>query len=366
MPIRLQLSLNSVYKALSRKLVLWYRRNKRHLPWRRTQDAYAIWVSEIMLQQTRVEAVIPYYERFLSRFPNGESLGGASIEEVLAVWQGLGYYERARRIHRAAKSMKRLPTTAGEWREVEGVGRYTANAIASIAFGERVAVADGNVCRVMARLFGLQEYGGALERKAEELSLSMMGSHDSGEWNQAVMELGAAVCSPRAPQCGACPLRSGCFAFSQGRVADFPVKRSARPKVLERHVCVCIVRNGKVGVRKIEGDRWWAEMYEFPRIVLNAGESVKDALSTLRVKTAYHLTAVRHTVTHHRIDLVAYLARSGGPKGLSFRAISELSALPMPSAQRKVATALADALSPSVLASGRTTKRSPGQARGRR
>lgn len=355
-----------MYRALSRRLVEWYRKNKRDLPWRGTHDAYAIWVSEIMLQQTRVETVIPYYERFLSRFPSVKSLGGASIEEVLTVWQGLGYYQRARRIHRAAKTMRRLPRTASEWREVEGVGRYTANAIASIAFGERVAVADGNVCRVMARLFGLQECGGALERKAEELSLSMMGSHAPGEWNQAVMELGAVVCTPITPQCNACPLRGGCAAYSEGRVAEFPAKERARSSVEERHLCVCVVRGGKVGVRQIEGDRWWAGMYEFPRVVLRADETTEDGLRALNACGASHLATVRHTVTHHRITLEAYIARSGGPKRLSFRDISQLSELPMPSAQRRVATALAQAVSPAAMNGRRAVKRASSRARGRR
>ena len=181
-----------------RKLLVWYRKNRRDLPWRRTRDPYAIWVSEIMLQQTRVAAVVSYYERFLRRFPDVGTLARARIDTVLTLWSGLGYYRRARHLHAAARILRRdgFPRTAADWRRLPGVGPYTAAAVASIAFGEPAAVVDGNVTRVLSRLHALDD-----GRPVGDLAQAWLSPRAPGDFNQAVMELGATVCTPRSPEC---------------------------------------------------------------------------------------------------------------------------------------------------------------------
>jgi A/G-specific adenine glycosylase len=198
-------------KKLRSALLDWYDQNRRDLPWRRTADPYRVWVSEIMLQQTRVAAVLDHYARFLQRFPTVQSLAAAREASVLAVWSGLGYYHRARRMHQAAKVIARerkgiFPQTVEEWRTLPGIGRYTAAAIASIAFGETVAVVDGNVERVLDRLFGRDEGREVAWQRADTL----LDPRRPGDFNQAMMELGATICTPRAPQCLLCPLNTWC------------------------------------------------------------------------------------------------------------------------------------------------------------
>ncbi len=192
---------------LRRALLTWYDEHRRDLPWRRDADPYRVWVSEIMLQQTRVAAVLDHYARFLKKFPTVQTLAAAREASVLALWSGLGYYHRARRMHQAAKLIARerkgiFPRTAEEWRELPGIGRYTAAAIASIAFGEAVAVVDGNVERVLDRMFGAAREG---KPRGSGLN-SLLDRERPGDFNQAMMELGATVCTPRAPQCQICPL----------------------------------------------------------------------------------------------------------------------------------------------------------------
>jgi A/G-specific adenine glycosylase len=198
-------------KSLQQALLAWYRQNRRDLPWRRTRDPYAIWISEIMLQQTRVAAVIEKYDQFLSRFPTVNTLAEAEIDQVLTIWSGLGYYRRARALHQAAQVVVhhrhgKFPETAVAWRQLPGIGRYTSAAIASIAFNEPVAVVDGNVERVIERLFGERHKGEPLWARANEL----LATQKPGDWNQAMMELGATVCLPKQPQCLICPVREPC------------------------------------------------------------------------------------------------------------------------------------------------------------
>ncbi len=201
----------SALRRLRRALLAWYDEHRRELPWRRDTDPYRVWVSEIMLQQTRVAAVMDHYARFLKKFSTVQTLADAREPSVLAVWSGLGYYHRARRMHQAAKLIARdrkgiFPRAAAEWRELPGIGRYTAAAIASIAFGQAVAVVDGNVERVLDRVFGAVKGREAAWQRAE----SLLDRVRPGDFNQAMMELGATVCTPRAPQCPMCPLYSWC------------------------------------------------------------------------------------------------------------------------------------------------------------
>src|SRR6516165_5008012 len=196
-------------RKLRRELLVWYQQHRRDLPWRKDSDPYRVWVSEIMLQQTRVAAVLGHYGRFMLRFPTVQSLAAARESSVLGVWSGLGYYHRARRMHQAAKLVARagsFPRTAEAWRELPGIGRYTAAAIASIAFAEPVAVVDGNVERVLNRVFGCVAGREAPWQQAEAL----LDRARPGDFNQAMMELGATICTPRAPQCLLCPLKTWC------------------------------------------------------------------------------------------------------------------------------------------------------------
>jgi len=214
-------------RAVARRLARWYRRERRDLPWRRTRDPYAIWISEVMLQQTTVEVVEKRWKRFLARFPTVESLARAPESAVLAEWSGLGYYARARNLHRAAREIARrgpFPRTLESLRALPGVGAYTGAAVASIAFGIPAAAVDGNVVRVFCRLLGLRldpKAPRTLARVRKEAQ-ALVPAHGAGDHNQAVMELGALVCTPRAPRCRACPLNGACRAAQSGKPEDFP------------------------------------------------------------------------------------------------------------------------------------------------
>src|SRR5277367_2942346 len=223
---------------IRKRLLSWFRKYRRALPWRLNKDPYRIWLSEIMLQQTRVAAVIPYYERFLERFPDVRSLAAAPQEELLRLWSGLGYYSRARNLQKAAQQIVakhggNFPRTAEEVLALPGIGTYTAAAILSIAFEQKHAVLDGNVARVLARLFALRgdlrepARWQKLQRSADEL----LERKAPGDWNQAMMELGATICTPRAPQCLLCPVAKYCAARKQGMQEEIPEKRKKRMPV---------------------------------------------------------------------------------------------------------------------------------------
>jgi A/G-specific adenine glycosylase len=231
------------YAAIRKQLARWYRRNKRDLPWRRTSDPYAIWISEIMLQQTRVAAVIPYYERFLGRFPRPEDLALAPEAEVLAMWAGLGYYSRARNLQKAAGQIVeagRFPRDYTGIQALSGVGDYTAAAVASIAFGLPYAAIDGNVRRVVCRLTGQPEPDMAREAAA------LLDRRQPGQSNQALMELGALVCLPREPRCGECPVKLVCAAHRLGRQAELPVPRKKTASVRRERTLLVIRRRGHI------------------------------------------------------------------------------------------------------------------------
>jgi len=226
--------------VIARPLLAWYDRDKRPLPWRDQPDPYRIWLSEVMLQQTRIEAVRGYYDRFLERFPTVEALAAAPLDAVLHAWAGLGYYSRARNLHRAAQMVAferggRFPDTADELAELPGVGRYTAGAIASIAFGRRAPVVDGNVARVLSRLAGLagDVRSPVVSRRLWALAAEWIDAERPGDFNQALMELGETICVPRSPDCARCPVRARCAAHRQGRVAELPTPRRPpeRPEV---------------------------------------------------------------------------------------------------------------------------------------
>jgi A/G-specific adenine glycosylase len=228
--------------AIRGALLTWYERERRELPWRRTKDPYAIWLSEVMLQQTQVATVIPYWERFLVRFPTVEALAKAPLDDVLSAWRGLGYYSRARNLHRAAQEVVarfggRLPSSAEELLTLPGFGRYTSGAVASIAFGDEAPLVDGNVARVLSRLFEVEGVPGDKAREARlwELAGALVRGERPGDFNQALMEHGATVCRPESPLCLLCPVRGECLAFRHGRVGELPpakVRTPPRPMTL--------------------------------------------------------------------------------------------------------------------------------------
>lgn len=239
-----------IVARMRHELLHWYDRSKRDLPWRHTNDPYAIWVSEIMLQQTRVAVVIERWKTFIERFPTVRALAKADEQEVLALWSGLGYYRRARMLHKAAQTVVtghagRMPTTAAELRKLPGIGSYTAAAIASIAHGERIAVVDGNVERVLSRIRGWESHDAvgeaAVRRKVEEFSAALVEPRRSGDFNQAIMELGATVCTPRNPQCLVCPWKTECRTLGEHKTP----KRA--PMTSSEIACALIVRERDPG-----------------------------------------------------------------------------------------------------------------------
>jgi A/G-specific adenine glycosylase len=262
--------------ALRRSLLTWYDAYRRDLPWRRDRDPYRVWVSEIMLQQTRVAAVLNHYAGWMQRFPTIHDLAKAREQSVLALWSGLGYYHRARRMHQAAKVITRewkgeFPRTAAVWRELPGIGRYTAAAIASIAFGEPVAVVDGNVERVVERLFGRTQGREAAWQRAEAL----LDRTRPGDFNQAMMELGAIICTPRAPQCLLCPLYKWC----QSRGADAP-RPQARRKRQQLQYALARKQNSILLVQRPEDVARMSGMWELPET--SPANTAEKALAKFR------------------------------------------------------------------------------------
>jgi A/G-specific adenine glycosylase len=271
-----------------RALLAWYDAHARELPWRKDKDPYRVWVSEIMLQQTRVAAVIEHYYEFLRRFPTVQKLASAREPSVLAAWSGLGYYRRARLLHVAARLVARerkgiFPKTSAEWRDLPGIGRYTAAAISSIAFGETTAVVDGNVERVLQRLLGIRLEGEGFWREAGAL----LDPHRPGDFNQAMMELGATVCTPRAPACLTCPVVQLCATRGEGQFGG-TISRQARKEIdLALHR-----RNGEVLlVQRPPNARLMAGMWELPH--LNSDE----VLPAQRPSQSSPLFSVRHSIT---------------------------------------------------------------------
>ena len=265
-------------------LLSWYRDNKRALPWRDTQDPYLIWISEIILQQTRVAQGYDYYARFVRRFPDVKSLAAADDDEVMRLWQGLGYYSRARNLLAAARSMEDgvFPTTYEGVRALKGVGDYTAAAICSFAYGMPYAVVDGNVYRVLARYFGVDTPIDSTEGKKTFAALAqeMLDASHPADYNQAVMDFGALVCTPQSPACMFCPLAEGCAALAGGRVADLPVKLH-RTKVTDRYFNYLFVRLGDdTLLHKRTADDIWQNLYELPLVETAEDLSAEEFLGS--------------------------------------------------------------------------------------
>jgi A/G-specific adenine glycosylase len=252
-------------------LVAWFKQVARDLPWRRTADPYRIWVSEVMLQQTQVATVIPYFEKFVARFPMVEALAEASEPDVLAHWSGLGYYSRARMLHRAAKVIAhqhggKLPGTAAALRELPGFGPYTAGAVASIAFGEQTPLVDGNVVRVLSRLFAVEGDPSTkpVQEKLWKLAGGLVPAREPGSFNQSLMELGALVCTPRNPTCLLCPVRVACAAQKAGQVARFPFPKAKKPRKALAWTCAVVFEEGKVLLGRRPQKGLFGGLWELP------------------------------------------------------------------------------------------------------
>jgi len=314
----------SEIRRIRAPLLRWYDANRRDLPWRRSRDPYAIWISEAMLQQTRVETVIPYWERFLTRFPDVESLAAADIDDVYAVWTGLGYYSRARNLKHAAETVVadhggRLPDTAPGLRELKGIGRYTAGAVASIAFDREEPLVDGNVVRVFARLLGIRE-DSAAKAVVESLwvvAAALVRGQRPGDLNQALMELGATLCTPRNPHCLACPVRRHCDAHAQGDAEQLPIKKKKPKQRPMRAVAAWIEREGRIlAVRRPE-EGLMAGLWELPGGEIEAKDEPKDRLAEvlrsavgLQIRDVEPIGRIEHLFTHRRLALEVFRCRS--------------------------------------------------------
>ncbi|MCC6407408.1 MAG: A/G-specific adenine glycosylase, partial [Planctomycetes bacterium] len=339
---------------LQRELSAWFARERRDLPWRRTRDPYAIWISEAMLQQTRVETVIDYWQRFLARFPDAAALADAREEDVLGAWSGLGYYRRARNLHAAARAIRErhdgvFPRDPALVRELPGVGRYTAGAVLSIAFDAPEPLVDGNVARVFARLFELEAPLGSkeLERELWSLAERLVPARGAGDWNQALMELGATVCTPKKPRCDACPLARRCRALAAGVVEALPRPKARRASVEVELEVLCVERDGAWLFVRRPSDGRMAGMLELPTIELAVAGRERlhptAHAAGVELRASEPLVRVRHTITHHRIRAQAFVGRTARralPEPYEWHASSRLGDLPLTGLTKKVLRAL--------------------------
>lgn len=310
----------------------WYRRNARDLPWRRSHDPYRIWLSEIMLQQTRVDTVRPYYRRFLRAFPTVRRLAGADEHQVLKLWEGLGYYSRARNLLKTARLIVshhrgRFPESVEELRNLPGVGRYTAGAIASIAYGVSAPILDGNVKRVLARLYCIPENldTAEIQKRLWIMAEELTPDRHAGDFNQAMMELGAMVCIPKEPRCEVCPVRRFCAAHRNGCQNKLPMPRARKELPHYQIVAALIGRGGKylIGRRRPEG--LLGGLWELPGGKMEAGETPEQAVRReireeldVSVRPGRHLATVQHAYSHFRITMQVYECRlrQGQPRPL--------------------------------------------------
>ena len=266
-------------KEFARLLIEWYHEHKRDLPWRNTNDPYLIWISEIILQQTRVAQGYAYYQRFIERFPNLESLAAAEENEVLKYWQGLGYYSRARNLHQAAISVNGVfPVKYEDILKLKGVGTYTAAAICSFAYNQPHAVVDGNVYRVLSRFFGINEPidSGKGKKIFASLAHDLLDKIQPALYNQAIMDFGALQCTPLSPDCTVCPFKNRCFAFNHNMVSSLPIKQN-KTKTSERFFYYLLIRdNGNIYLNKRTKNDIWKNLYELPLIESNTALAVDD------------------------------------------------------------------------------------------
>lgn len=343
-------------------LLAWYRSHARDLPWRRTADPYAIWISEIMLQQTQVKTVIPYWDRWMAALPTIGSLSRARTGRVLKLWEGLGYYSRARNIQKAAKVIVEqhggaFPRTLAEIIELAGIGPYTAGAICSIAFDQPAPILDGNVIRALARLFAIHsdpkssvanrrlwQLAEALVQTADRTRLN--GERACSDLNQALMELGALICTPAEPLCAECPVQKYCLAFSRRCVHRLPVRRAQRPPVQRRFTALVLQHKGRFLVRRRSAELVNGSLWEFPNVEVSLRRKTPLPMNRL-VRSSpgkvVQLCTIRHTITRYRITLEVFEAHLNGSVRAElgkWRTVEQLQRLAFSSAHKQIVAKL--------------------------
>ena len=331
-------------KNFTKTILGWYDQGHRDLPWRRTQDPYRIWISEIMLQQTRAETVVSYYERFLSRYPTVQHLADAPEEELLKAWEGLGYYSRARSLQKAAKEIVaryggQLPSDLEQLRALPGIGDYTAGAIASIAFGIPAAAVDGNVERVLCRWDAITDEVGtpAVRRQIAARAQALVPRDRPGAFANAMMEMGATMCTPQNPRCLLCPVREGCMGFAQGIAQELPRKAKKKPQRVENRAVLLVFCDNRVLIVKRQ-EKLLGGLFVFPDVLEESDPArLCQALESLGIRAAYdeRLGHARHVFTHliWEMDVHAVVAdEMTQVPGGQWVSRDELAALPLPTA----------------------------------
>jgi len=331
----------------TQSILNWYDAGHRNLPWRTTRDAYRIWVSEIMLQQTRAETVISYYERFLDRYPTVHALAESPEEELLKMWEGLGYYSRARSLQKAARIIVAehggsLPADLAKLRALPGIGDYTAGAIASIAFNIPAAAVDGNVERVICRYYAIKDTVGmpAVRRTITERTQALVPKERPGAFANAMMEMGATMCTPKNPKCLLCPVRESCQGFAQGIAADLPVKPKKKKQRVENRAVLLCVCNGRVLVTKRE-EKLLGGLYVFPDVLGTQDPSALCAhMDEMGISCAYDemLGHAKHVFTHIIWEMDIHLLQAeccANVLGGIWVTREELAALPLPTAVKR-------------------------------
>lgn len=341
---------------IQKNLLHWYNTHHRHLPWRESCDPYRIWVSEVMLQQTQVKTAVPYFLAFMNRFPTLESLARADLDQVLKSWEGLGYYARARNLHKAAQQVVqemegRIPDRFSDFKALPGVGDYIASAVMSMAFNQVHAVVDANVKRVLARLLCLDipVNQSSVHTRFKAIADSLVDRTDPGGFNQALMELGALVCTPSTPDCGSCPVAHLCLALAGSRVSLFPLRLKTKRIPCHRISTGIVIKAGRVLVTRRKLDGLLGGLWEFPGGKQNKGESAEHACireikeeTGLDVSIVSFLTHVRHAYTHFKIEMDVFYCDyiSGdvvldGPIDHQWIAFENIRRLAFPTANRK-------------------------------
>ena len=304
--------------AFAARLIAWQKQHGRHdLPWQDTRDPYAVWLSEIMLQQTQVATVIPYYRRFVARFPEIAALAAAEQDQVLALWSGLGYYSRARNLHRAAQQIMagggEFPRDFAEVQTLPGIGRSTAAAVCVFAFGQCRAILDGNVKRVLTRCFGVAGYPGdkPVENRLWELAEKLLPNAAIESYTQGLMDLGATLCTRSKPRCGECPLGAQCVALGEGRIAELPTRKARAPLPEKETAMLVLLRDGEVLLEKRPPSGIWGGLWSLPEIAVG-DDPAAAALARfgIEAETFRALPTVRHTFTHFRLHIHPLLAEA--------------------------------------------------------
>lgn len=341
---------------LRRSLALWYQGHRRSLPWRKTKDPYAIWVSEVMLQQTQVKTVIPYYQRFLNRFPDVDTLACSDQQEVLKAWEGLGYYGRARHLHSTAKIIVadhsgHLPRTWKQIRQLPGIGDYIAAAVLSIAFNQVYPVVDGNVKRVISRLLQIDApvNKSSSYKRFHGVMKALIDPSQPGLFNQAMMELGALVCKVRQPLCARCPLLNDCRSYRSDTVIDYPKRERSRPTPEYRIAVGVVHKNGNILITRRQSKGLLGGLWEFPGGKIKVEEApeaacireIKEEVN-LTVNIASFLTRVKHAYTHFKINVDVFICnyQSGpiklnGPVDYKWITLDQIDQYPFPKANHK-------------------------------